>query len=258
MRRNLLKERLKSGETTVGTMVQEMTNPSIAQILHSIGFDFFMIDGEHSPFNPETVQGIVRVGRLLDMSPLVRVRALDYSLTAGYLDSGAMGLMLPRVESPEHVESLVSYMKYPPVGVRGLSSDASHSEYQFGPFREFIEFQNDETLAIAQIERKAAIDNLEAIVSVPGVDVALVGPEDLSLSLGVPGQTSHPLVEKAIQRVVDVSNAHGVVPGVHMGSVEALAGWHEKGMRMLMLNSDLGFMMESGDVGLKTLRSIIE
>ena len=255
MRSNALKERLKAGETAIGTMVQEVTSPAIAQIMHSVGFDFFMIDGEHSPFNPETVNGIVRVGRLLDMSPLVRVRALDYSLIAGYLDSGAMGIMLPRVESPEDAEGLLSYMKYPPVGVRGLSSDAPHSEYQFGPLGEFIEAQNNETLAIVQIERRAAIENLEAIVSVPGVDVALVGPEDLSLSLGVPGQTSHPSVEAAIQRVVDVSTAHGVVPGIHLGSVEALAGWHKKGMRMLMYNSDLGFIMETGEAGLTTLRA---
>ena len=257
MRRNALKGQLKSGGTAIGTMIQEMTNPSIAQILHSVGFDFFMIDGEHSPFNPETVHGIVRAGRLLDMSPLVRVRALEYSLIAGYLDSGAMGLMLPRVEEPEHAETLVSYMKYPPVGVRGLSSDASHSEYQFGSLKEFIEIQNDETFTIVQIERKAAIDNLENILSVDGVDGALVGPEDLSLSYGVPGETSHPDVEKAIQKVVDVSNACGVVPGIHIGSVEALTGWHAKGMRMLMLNSDLGFMLDAGEAGLANLKSNI-
>ncbi|MAF54346.1 MAG: aldolase/citrate lyase family protein [SAR202 cluster bacterium] len=258
MKRNTLKERLIDNETAIGTMVQEVTSPAIAQIMHSVGFDFFMIDGEHSPFNPETVQGIVRVGRLLDMSPLVRVRALDYSLIAGYLDSGAMGIMLPRVESREDAEGLLSCMKYPPLGVRGLSSDAPHSDYQFGPLDEFIEVQNNETLAIVQIERTAAIENLDAILSVPGVDVALVGPEDLSLSLGVPGQTSHPSVQEAIQRVVDVSTAHGVVPGIHMGSVEALVNWQKQGMRMLMYNSDLGFVMEAGEAGLAILRSGIE
>ena len=123
---------------------------------------------------------------------------------------------------------------------------------------EFIEAQNNETLAIVQIERRAAIENLEAIVSVTGVDVALVGPEDLSLSLGVPGQTSHPSVEEAIQKVVAVSTSHGVVPGIHMGSVESLVSWHKKGMRMLMYNSDLGFIMETGEAGLTALRSGIE
>ena len=85
MRSNALKDRLRAGDTAVGTMVQEVASPAIAQIMHSIGFDFFMIDGEHSPFNPESVRGIVTVGRLLDITPLVRVRNLDYSLIASSL-----------------------------------------------------------------------------------------------------------------------------------------------------------------------------
>lgn len=195
------------------------------------------------------------MGRLENLCPLVRVRNLDYSLVAGYLDSGAMGLMLPRVESPDDVDTLISYMKYPPVGIRGLSSDAPHSDYEFGDLEEFIRVQNEDTFAIAQIERKAAVERLEDILSVPGVDAALVGPEDLSLSLGVPGQTDHSDVVQAIQRVIDVANAHGVAPGIHMGDIEKLSEWRSRGMRLIMYNSDLGFLMEGAESGLAKLKN---
>mgnify|MGYP003313423678 CR=1 FL=1 len=147
---------------------------------------------------------------------------MDYSLAAGYLDAGAMGLMLPRVEEVSDTEGLVSFMKYPPVGVRGLSSDAPRSDYNFGDLGEFIRIKNEDTLAIAQIERRTAVDNLEKIISVPGIDVALIGPEDLSLSYGLPGQTNHPTVVEAIQKVIDISIEAGVAPGIHMGSIERL------------------------------------
>ena len=254
MKRNTLKHRLKTGEAVYGTMVQEMANPSIAQIFQRAGFDFFMVDCEHSPFDQGAVRDILRVGRLEGVCPLVRVRNLDYSLVAGYLDSGAMGVMLPRVESPTEVAGLVGYMKYPPLGVRGLSSDAPHSDYEFGDLEEFIRVQNEDTLAIAQIERKKAVERLEDILSVPGVDAALVGPEDLSLSLGVPGQTDHPDVVNAIQRVIDVSKAMGVAPGIHMGSVDKLSEWRSRGMQMMMYNSDLGFLIEGAESGLAQLK----
>ena len=254
MLRNTLKNRLKSGEVVYGTMLQEMVNPTAAQIFKRAGFDFFMIDCEHGPYDQGTVREILRVGRLEEICPLVRIRNLDYSLAAGFLDAGAMGLMLPRVEKVSDTETLVSYMKYPPIGVRGLSSDAPHSDYRFGDLAEFIEVQNQDTLVIAQIERKIAVENLEEILSVNGVDVALIGPEDLSLSYGMPGQTTHPDVVGAIQRVIDVCSSLGVAPGIHMGNLDRLKEWREKGMRMIMYNSDLGFLFEGAESGVQTLK----
>ena len=255
MRRNILKQKLKAGETAIGSMVQEMTTPTVAQVFKQVGFDFFMIDREHSPYTLETAGEIIRVGRLMDMCPLMRVKGPDYGLIAGALDVGAMGIMLPRVEAAEHVETLVDYMKYPPMGGRGLSSDAPHSEYDFGPLDEFVAINNEDTLAIAQIERRVAIERIDEILAVPGVDVALIGPEDLSLSMGVPGRTDHPLVVEAIEKVVASAQRNGVVPGIHMGSVELLLRWHHKGMRMLMYDSDLGFLMASSAAGVGELRA---
>lgn len=258
MRRNHIKQRLKNGGTVIGTMVQEMRSPSIAQVLKAVGYDFFMIDMEHGSYSLESAADILRVGRLVDMSPIVRVSGPEYHLITGPLDHGAIGIMLPRVETRAHVEKLVEAMKYPPVGKRGCSSDAPYSEYVFGPLPEFLDVSNKDTLVIVQIERKAALDNLDELLSVPGVDVALIGPEDLSVSLGIPGETSHPLVVEAIQKVIAAAGRHEVVPGIHLGSVEKLKGWMAQGMRVIIYSSDLGFIMEAGAAGLAGLRAAVE
>ena len=254
MLRNELKIRLKNKETVYGTMVQEMTSPTVAQIFKRSGFDFIMVDCEHSPYDHSTVREILRVARLEKIYPMVRIRNLDYSLVTGYLDAGAMGLMLPRVESPNDTNTLVEFMKYPPLGTRGLSSDAPHSDYHFGELQEFIDTHNADTLVIAQIERKSAVENLKEILSNPEIDVALVGPEDLSLSYGVPGQTNHPEVKKAIEKVIHTAKDMNVASGIHMGNIEALKEWRAKGMQMIMYNSDLGFLLDGATDNLQILK----
>ena len=256
MRRNIFKQRLQNGEIVIGTMLSEVSTPAIAQIFKQVGFDFIMIDMEHGPYNLQSAAHIMRVARLLDLCPLVRVAGPEYHLIAPTLDHGALGVMLPRVESPDQLETLVECMKYPPMGKRGVSSDAPHSEYDFStPLPEFLDTNNQDTLAIAQIERKVAIDHIDDLLSVPGVDVALIGPEDLSASLGVPGETDGRIVTQAIEEVIASARRNGVVPAIHMGSVESLQGWIAKGMRMIMYLGDLGFLMEASQAGLNRLRA---
>jgi 2-keto-3-deoxy-L-rhamnonate aldolase RhmA len=255
MRRNTVKQRLLAGETVIGTMVQEMRVPAIAQIIKAIGYDFFMLDMEHGSYSLETAADILRVGRLLDLCPLVRVASPEYHLIARPLDQGAMGVMMPRIERRDQVERFIEAMKYPPLGKRGCSSDAPHAEYTFGPLPEFLTANNEDTLAITQIERKVAIDHIDELLSVAGVDVALIGPEDLSVSLGVPGETGHPSVIEAIETVVAAAQRHKIVAGIHMGSVEKLQAWMAKGMRLIMYSSDLGFLMDAGATGLAQLRA---
>ena len=255
MKRNNLKQRFKSGEMLIGTMVQEVRSPAIAQILKQAGFDFLMIDMEHGAFNLETAAEIMRVARLMDICPLVRVAGPRYELIARILDQGAMGVMVPRIESRRDVEVLVESMKYPPVGKRGMSSDAPHSSYDFKPLPVFVEINNEDTIAIAQIERQAAIENIDDILSVPGVDVALIGPEDLSVSLGVPGETSHPRVIETIETMIASAKRHEVVSAIHAGSVEYLEEWLHKGMGIVMYSSDLGFLMDASKAGVDRLRA---
>jgi 2-dehydro-3-deoxyglucarate aldolase/4-hydroxy-2-oxoheptanedioate aldolase len=256
MQRSTLRQRLKNGETVIGTMVQEIRTPAIAQILKQVGFDFLMLDMEHGAFNLETAAEIIRVARLAEIPPLVRVAGPQYELIARILDQGALGVMLPRVERRAEVELLVQSIKYPPLGKRGMSSDAPHSGYRFKPLAEFVELNNEDTIAIAQIERKAAIENIDEILSVPDVDVALVGPEDLSVSLGLQEGDLQARLTRAIETMMAAARRHRVVSAIHMGDVERLQDWLRKGMSMVMYSSDLGFLMgDSSKGGLERLRA---
>ena len=137
-----------------------------------------------------------------------------------------------------------------------MSSDAPHSGYNFKSLAEFVELNNEDTIAIVQIERKAAIENIDDILAVPGVDVALVGPEDLSVSLGLAEGDVQALVTKAIETMMAAARRHGVVSAIHMGSVERLQEWLQKGMGMAMYSSDLGFLMgDPSKGGLERLRA---
>lgn len=256
MQRSNLRRRLKNGETLIGTMVQEVRTPAIAQILKQVGFDFFMLDMEHGAYDLETAAEIIRTARLAGIAPLVRVAGPQYELIGRILDQGAVGVMLPRVESAADVELLVQSTKYPPLGKRGLSSDAPHSGYDFRPLAEFVRINNEDTVAIAQIERKAAIEDIDAILSVPELDVALIGPEDLSVSLGLGGEDTAARVRAAIEAMIAAANRHGVVAAIHMGNVDALQAWLARGMDMVMYSSDLGFLMgDSSKGGLERLRA---
>ena len=256
MQRSNLRQRLKQGETVIGTMVQEVRTPAIAQILKQVGFDFLMLDMEHGAYTLETAAEIIRVARLTGIPPLVRVAGPQYELIGRILDQGAVGVMLPRVERRAEVELLVQSIKYPPLGKRGVSSDAPHSGYHLRPLAELVETTNEDTIAIAQIERKAAIDDIDDILSVPGLDVALIGPEDLSVSLGLGEVDAQRRIGAAIEAMIAAAARQGVVSAIHMGNVEALEAWIARGMGLVMYSSDLGFLLgDPSRGGLERLRA---
>lgn len=242
MRENHVKRALKRGEAVIGTMAIEVKSPSLAQICAAAGFDFLFIDTEHGTYSLAETAALIQMCRQVGVVPLVRVPDLAYHLIARVLDAGAMGVMVPRVETAQQVEAMVSYVRYPPLGVRGAGG-SGRTEYGLagGSTAEMVKWLNNETLIVAQIERKAAIEDIEAIAGVPGLDVCLIGPVDLSISLGVPGEMDHLLMQDAIQKVVDACANQGIASGGHL-SAEALEYWWGQGMRMLMCNADIGML----------------
>jgi len=129
-----------------------------------------------------------------------------------------------------------------------------HSDYHAEPVADFVRQANEENLTILQIELKEAIDCIDDLLSVPGVDVALIGPNDLSLSLGIPDQMTHPLLVESVQKVVDSCQRHGVAAGMHISSIEILQYWMKQGMRMITWSTPLHMMMGAAKAGLQTLR----
>src|SRR5712691_9831862 len=210
MRKNTVKEALAEGKLQLGTGFGQLRSPEIPRILAAAGFQWAFLDTEHGGFDLETVQDICRVSVMVGLSPIVRVADLQYSLVARSLDCGAQGIIFPRVESPELLEKAVSWTKFPPVGIRGYGLTTIQTNYESLSIREVMEHLNANTLVSFQIETKKALEAREELLSVPGIDAVMVGPADLSISLGVPGEFENPKLIEAVELIRDSCVKHGV------------------------------------------------
>jgi 2-keto-3-deoxy-L-rhamnonate aldolase RhmA len=238
VRPNRLKRLLAEGRTPIGVFIAELRQPSVIQVAANAGFDFVLIDNEHGVFSIESIADLCRAARMLDLTPIVRVPDHAYPWIAQPLDAGAQGIMAPRIETPEQVAAVVRCMKYPPTGARGNAQSIGYLDFRSGPSAEVLARVNTETFLVVQVETRAAAENLEAILSVPGVDAALVGPNDLSIALGVPGATDGPEVRTVIERVIEVGRRLGVASAVHMRDLDAAVRWIGKGVRMVSTGPD--------------------
>jgi 2-keto-3-deoxy-L-rhamnonate aldolase RhmA len=234
-------------------MISEIRSPAIAMVLADAGFDFVFIDMEHGAYDMETVADIMKVARLAGIVPLVRVPDALYHLIARVLDAGAMGVMVPRVETRQTVERAVAALRYPPAGERGYSTGKGNSDYRKVGIWDYARHANDNVLAVMQIERRAAIEGIDDLLSVPGVDAALIGPQDLTLSLGAPGPQDE-AVDAAIQKVVDSGRRHGVATGIHLVDVAQLKAWQARGMTMITCSTDLNFLGGAAAAAVQALR----
>jgi len=243
---NRLKKLLTEGKCAVGTMVVEFRQPSVTQMLSNAGFDFIIIDNEHGAFNIETIADLSRAARLVNVTPIVRVPESTYTYISQSLDAGAQGIMIPRISNAREVEDVVQIVKYAPVGRRGCVVARGHTDFKSGPLIETFQRANEESLLVVQIETAEALKNIEAIISVRGVDVALIGPTDLSMALGIPGEMDNPRLHNAINRMIEVAGRAGVYPAIHMNVLAQGEFWAERGMRMVSHNSEVGLLTRAG------------
>jgi 2-keto-3-deoxy-L-rhamnonate aldolase RhmA len=202
----------------------------------------------------DTIADLSRAARSEGVTPIVRVPELTYAHVAQPLDGGAQGIMLPRVTAPEQVRLCLDCMKYAPEGRRGAVLARGHTMLRTGPLLDTLAALNRESFLVVQIETAAAVERLEEIVSIPGVDAALVGPTDLSLSLGVGGQMDSPVLVSAIERTLEACRRHGVVPAIHTNDTAMTAAWARRGMRMVSINSEVGLLTAAGRQALGAIR----
>lgn len=254
MNENKLKRMLAGGGTAIGTMVCDTRTPAIAQALAVAGFDYFILDTEHGSYSLETVADVMLMARFAGITPIVRVPDGDYPFIARILDAGAMGVMVPRVKHHDQVEAAVRAVKYPPMGERGMMNARGNTSYLPMSIKEYGAKANQETMLIVQVETREAVEDIARIVAVPGVDAVLMGPADLSVSLGTM-DTNTPVVTDHIQRVLDAATRRGIPAGTHVGDLPTLKVWRDKGMRLLMYNYDFGLMMSAATAGIAELRA---
>jgi len=253
-----LKSKLKNNGLVIGTMISEIRNPNLAYMLVRSGFDFFIIDTEHGAYSPETVSSMIAGARGAGISVIVRIPEIRREAIMKPLDSGAAGLLVPMVNTADQAREVISFAKYPPMGNRGAALSRAHSVYSRPNAAEYLEQANEATFIAVQAESPEAIENLESIASIPGVDCIFVGPFDLSVGLGIPGQVTHPKEVEAIAKVLEVCRRHDVIPGIHMSAVEPLKAWIQKGMRFVSFSSDVDLLARAGEESLIELRSCLK
>jgi 2-keto-3-deoxy-L-rhamnonate aldolase RhmA len=246
MRTNAVKQALRQGQVQLGTSFGQLRDPEVARVLAAAGFHWAFIDTEHGFFDVSMVHDICRIAVLAGLSPIVRVTDLQYALVARALDIGAQGIIFPRVESPELLATAVSWTKFPPVGVRGFGLNPMHMEYDFASIPAVLEHVNAETMVVLQLETQRAVEAREEILSVPGIDAVMIGPVDLSISLGVPGDFQHPRMIDAMEKIRDTCIAKGIAPGTQTRNVQLAKFWRDRGMRFLGTSSEWAMMFEKG------------
>ena len=217
-----LKAILKEGKPAIGAMISEIRNPNLACMLARCGFDFVIIDNEHGSYSPETVSDLIAGARGAGVSTVVRIPEIRRETILKPLDCGAAGLLVPCVNTAEQAEEIITHAKYPPLGNRGVALSRPHSLYGRPKAAEYLLQANETTFIAVQAESPEAIENLEKIASTPGIDAIFVGPSDLSVSLGIPGQVTHPKEVEAIEKVIQVCQQHQIFPGIHMSDVNTL------------------------------------
>ena len=252
-----LKERVKKRELTIGSWIT-IGHSVVVEIMAKAGYDWLTIDMEHSAITLDIAQDLIRVIELCDVVPLVRVGENDSNLIKRVMDAGAHGVIVPMVNSKEDAEKAVASVQYPPIGFRGVG--LARAQKYGADFEGYKKWNEQESIVIVQIEHIKAVENLEDILSVEGVDGFIIGPYDLSGSLGVPGQFDHPEMLKALNRVKDVSEKMNALSGFHVipPEVEAFQEKVREGYKFIAHSLDILFLGNGCRDSLKNIRKFLQ
>ena len=254
MRPNPVRDALRAGGTAFGTMAFEFFTPGLPAVLAHAGADFVLLDMEHSGIGIETIKGQIAASHGARIVPMVRVPGCHYHLVATVLDAGAMGIMVPMMETRAQAESLAAWCRYRPDGVRGLAFNMAHDEYSGGDVVQKMAEANARTLTIALVETATGIANVDAIAAVPGIDVVWLGHYDLSNSMGITGQFDHPDFLAAVGKLVEACRRHGKTPGFLVTDTGAARAWLARGFRCLGYGTDISLLQGALAGGIATLR----
>jgi len=247
-----LKQKLKNNELTLGSWIM-MGNTMSVEVMALAGFEWLVVDIEHTSIDMETVQILITIIQANNIKALVRVSKNEEVVIKKVLDMGADGIIVPMVCSKEDAEQAVSYAKYPPIGKRGVGL---YRAQKYGTnFEEYKKWVDDELVIIAQIEHINAVDNIDEIVKVDGIDGTIIGPYDLSGSMGYPGEFERDDVKEAVQKVLNVCKKSDMPSGFHVVDTEPekLNQKIEQGCTFLAYGIDYFFMRDAAINGMKKI-----
>lgn len=250
-----LKQKLENNEKIYGMMVTEFYTPNIAKMLSQCGFDFFIIDCEHGYFDNSQVANLLAVANATGIPVLIRIPEVSRIWILKYIEMGANGLLVPMTESGEEIENAIKFAKYAPIGSRGVSLSRPHTEYKKVNARDYMNQVNQDMLIIAQIESEKGIDNITEILEVDGLDAVLLGPNDLSQDMKMLGDLYNQSIINGIEKVIKTAQSYNKYCGIHSSKLDYVEYWKQRGMTILMWNSDIGMMMSKGMEGLSELKN---
>jgi 2-keto-3-deoxy-L-rhamnonate aldolase RhmA len=241
---NPVKQKLKRGETAYGLMVLEFFTPGIASMLAGSGAEFVLFDMEHGRCDIGLVAEMIALCRGTGIVPMARVPDASLAPLSRVLDLGARGVMVPRVRNRQQLTEILSQLKYAPEGNRGVALGITHDQFRSGGPASLAS-ANDDILTIALLETAEAFEDLDGIISVPGLDVAWMGHYDLTVSMGIPAEFDHPRFLAAMDALVESCALHHVAPGFLPATPADALHWVGKGFRMISLNTDIGIFMNA-------------
>jgi len=251
-----LKEKLNNRELTVGSWIT-LAHPAIAEIMAKAGFDWLTVDLEHSVITIREAEELIRVIDLCGVVPLVRLSANDSVQIKRVMDAGAHGVIVPMVNSAEEARRAVESVRYPPEGKRSVG--LARAQVYGNSFERYKEWLNQESIVIVQIEHIKAVENLDAILSVEGVDGFIVGPYDLSGSLGIPGQFDNELMSEAMSKINTFMRSSSKIPGYHVvePDVDKLQQRVREGYRFLAYSVDIRMLDTCCRSAIKMIKVLI-
>jgi len=237
---NPVKKALRDGKVVVATTITT-ASADVAASAAALGFDFLWIEMEHSPVTLESVRNMILATRGLKAVPFVRVPVNEPWMAKRAMDIGALGVIFPFTASPDLARQAVASCKYPPAGIRGFAPGLAASRWGMSS-GEYVRWANENIVVVTIIEQKEALDRIDEIAAVPGIDVLFIGANDLSFSLGVGGQLNHPVVQEAIGKIVAAAKKRGIPLGYPSGNPAEIKKLIAQGFQLFQASSDLGLM----------------
>jgi 4-hydroxy-2-oxoheptanedioate aldolase len=236
--------KIHSGETVFGTCITS-SNPLWPAILEGVGVDFVFIDTEHISLSRETMADLCQTYRGRGITPIVRVIKCDHHLISQALDAGAKGIVVPYVESADEIKVLVAATKLRPLKGEALSAVMKDPEALSPVLKDYFHTYNEGMYCIANIESVPAVERLDEILSVSGLDGVFIGPHDLSVSLGIPEQYDHPEFLSSVRRIISTCKQYHLAVGIHFSSTaQRQQFWMKEGVNLVVHSSDLALFKQ--------------
>ncbi|HEX3399514.1 MAG TPA: aldolase/citrate lyase family protein [Acetobacteraceae bacterium] len=257
--RNVAREKLENGELSLGTGVRLTRSVEIAIAMKTAGFDWLFLDLEHGTMSIDAAAQIAVAALDAGIAPIVRVPNGAYAIATRLLDNGALGIVVPHVDSPEEARDVVEKLKYPPVGHRSMGGIGPHYSLRSASTGEAAKALNAANLTVVMLETPKAIANADDIAAVPGVDVLLIGTNDLCAEMGIPGDFGNDGVADAYQKMIAASRKHGKFPGMAgIYNEPIMQRYIEMGARFILSGADAAFLMASASQRTGFLRKTLQ